>query len=62
MPTGRERSPPATRRRALEFIAWSPSSVSTGSLPIANTIGMEVVAALAASAAGMGLAKSTARA
>src|SRR5438105_3257670 len=33
--------------------------VSTGSLPIANTIGMVAVAALAASAAGIGLAKST---
>src|SRR5262249_1625205 len=35
------------------------SPVSTGSLPIANTIGMVAGAALAASAAGIGLGKST---
>ena len=35
------------------------SPVSTGSLPIANTIGMVAVAAFAASAAGIGLANST---
>jgi hypothetical protein len=32
MPTGRERSPPATRRRALELIAWSPDGTTEAML------------------------------
>jgi hypothetical protein len=32
MPTGRERSPPATRRRALELIAWSSDGMTEAML------------------------------
>ncbi len=32
MPTGRKRSPPATRRRALELIAWSPDGMTEAML------------------------------
>jgi hypothetical protein len=32
MPTGRKRIPPATRRRALELIAWSPDGMTEAML------------------------------
>ncbi len=55
MPTGRERSPPTTCRRALELIAWSPDGMTEAML-LAHGVTVEMLVDLIR--AGLATAKA----